>query len=167
MSDLETAQSEQTRRNMLLMASAGAVVASGTFVAAANAQVLGHVLSQARVSGKPPLTTATLNAILQQASQQQGNELYDEIRRDPKAFMRAHFTLSAQQNTSVEGLTANESAAIGSAVDAATREHRMISSSCSFGTPSATLTSQRIHVESQLATGAASGPIVVHLTGFQ
>ena len=122
---------QPTRRALLIRAASGvAAVATATIVSPASVLELEGLMSRARATGLPPLTVATLNALLRTASTQRDHALFNEARSDLRAFVRSHFTLTAKQANDLVSLTPRDVGALNAAIDAAIRENRVMDATC-------------------------------------
>jgi hypothetical protein len=149
----------------------GAATAAGAaLVSPASVLELEGLLARARAASSPPLTVATLNALLRTASTQRDHALLNGARRDLKAFVRSHFTLTAKQDNDLASLSPRDVNALHAAIDAAIRDSRVMDATCdpvdmSRSDPIAQ--SEHFGVaSSRAAGGAAAGPITVQMTGF-
>ena len=162
---------QPTRRRLLIhAASSVAAVAGAAIVSPASVLELEGLMSRARAAGSPPLTVATLNALLRTASTQRDHALLNEARSDLKAFVRSHFTLTAKQEKDLASLTSRDVGALNAAIDAAIRENRVMGADCDAVDVSGNepiSRSEHFGVSSSPATGgAAIGPITIQMTGF-
>ena len=77
------------------------------------------LLAHARATRKPPLTIATLNALLSKQETGRRDALLAEAYDDPKAFIRRHFAVTAVQRKAMLAWTPGDITEIQKVIDAA------------------------------------------------
>ena len=120
MTDRSRPKTENSRRDFLRVAVAGVASGSGALLFSPQSAVeLEGLMARARAADKPPLTLATLNALLRTANAERDHATLKSAKADVKAFVRSHFTLTSKQENDVDSLSREDIAVIRSAIDAA------------------------------------------------
>jgi len=121
--------SEPTRRSIIKNAGAvTAIAAGGSLWGFQESAALEKILARTRASGKPPLTVATLNALL--AKDEGRDALLAHAHDQPKDFVLRHFALTPTQRRDLASLSPDDFAAIQSAVEAARHKNMLILADC-------------------------------------
>lgn len=123
MTDRSRPETGNSRRHFLRVAVAGVASGSGALLFSPHSAVeLEGLMARARAADKPPLTVATLNALLGKASAERDHATLKKAKADVGAFVRAHFTLTPKQESDVSSLTPQDLAVVRTAIDSAMRQ---------------------------------------------
>lgn len=128
MGEEKKSENKLNRRELLGTAITGAAVLAGY-----SCLGLKDAVAQYRKTGRPVFSVAALNELFGGTPNAQYKQLLTEAERDPKGFVRSHFTLTAAQEKDLNELTPQDLAKIREAAGTAQRENLRFRSDCGVG----------------------------------
>ncbi len=130
MADRSPPDSGNSRRAFLKVAVAGVAGSGALLVSPRSAMELDGLLARARAADKPPLTLATLNALLRKAGAERDHATLKRAAADVGAFVRSNFTLTSKQEADVNSLSREDITVIRSAIDTAISHGGVLGGDC-------------------------------------
>ena len=107
------------------------IVAAGTVGAEMfNVSGLRAAVSEMRVTGKPVLSQASLNALVPAVPNDAYYAMLRQAAADPKAFVLSHFAVTEKQRTILDAMTPQDVATIRTALTHAANNHLVLGSDC-------------------------------------